>query len=581
MSLQTLNENLDIIQNLVIPFLEDDLDNIQKLDDEPNDVGGLTAAELKAEFDKAGNTIKEYLNETLIPQLSDTVAEAEARATAERERVANENIRVANENVRIENEDARQENETARVNAEKARADAEAARVREEQARVDRDTGIVAQATAQANAAKASAEQAATSVGAAAQEVTKAANQVTLAQKEVQNAKGQVSLAKQEVSNAQGKVEDAEAYAKGTRNGVAVGSSDPAYQNNAKYFADQAKETIGPTVTPETLQEALAPINQSVSALQTRVQPINLGGTGATTAAQALANLGGIAAGAVGNVHVWKRVQTLHNGADAVFEAVLTDTSQVIVGIPAAGSTVSVETQYSDSVSIDSSGKISLNSPTTATLTYSASYGVPTEILGKYVIIPGRSDTVYFIPTTATCTYESSSVCLNNVKTVTSNEVSPAVPPGTYTDYLSSTDRNAYTDGTVDNTTITYLGQLGEPNVKIEVRSYVGTGTRGANNALTISASGEIVLLVMLKWKDSYGNYTNVLNKGGSISDMIPSTLSTSYVQSYGSWGYGSGEPTNAKRSADGKSVSWYSTYDAENQFNVSGATYYYLIIYK
>lgn len=295
MSLQTLNENLDIIQNLVIPFLEDDLDNIQKLDDEPNDVGGLSAAKLKAEFDKSGNTIKEYLNETLIPQLSDTVAEAEVRATAERERVANENIRVANENIRIENEDARQENETARVNAEKARADAEAARVREEQARVDRDTGIVAQATAQANAAKASAEQAATSVGAAAQEVTKAANQVTLAQEEVQNAKDQVNLAKQEVSNAQGKVEDAEAYAKGTRNGVAVGSSDPAYHNNAKYFADQAKEAIGPTVTPETLQEALTPINQSVSSLQTRVQPINLGGTAASEANQARQNLGAAA----------------------------------------------------------------------------------------------------------------------------------------------------------------------------------------------------------------------------------------------------------------------------------------------
>jgi hypothetical protein len=294
-SLQTLNENLDIIQNLVIPFLEDDLDNIQKLDDEPNDVGGLSAAELKAEFDKSGNTIKEYLNETLIPQLSDTVAEAEVRATAERERVANENIRIGNENARIENEDARQENETARVNAEKARADAEAARVREEQARVDRDTGIVAQATTQANAAKTSAEQAATSVGAAAQEVTKAANQVTLAQEEVQNAKDQVSLAKQEVSNAQGKVEDAEAYAKGTRNGVAVGSSDPAYQNNAKYFADQAKEVIGPTVTPEALQEALTPINQSVSALQTRVQPINLGGTGASEANQARQNLGAAA----------------------------------------------------------------------------------------------------------------------------------------------------------------------------------------------------------------------------------------------------------------------------------------------
>lgn len=136
MSLQTLNENLDIIQSLVIPFLEDDLDNIQKLDDEPNDVGGLSAAELKAEFDKSGNTIKEYLNETLIPQLSDTVAEAEVRATAERERVANENIRIGNENTRIENEDARQENETARVQAENARADAESSRKNAESQRV-------------------------------------------------------------------------------------------------------------------------------------------------------------------------------------------------------------------------------------------------------------------------------------------------------------------------------------------------------------------------------------------------------------------------------------------------------------
>ncbi len=33
---------------------------------------------------------------------------------------------------------------------------------------------------------------------------------------------------------------DAEAYAKGTRGGTAVGSSDPAYHNNAQYFAGQA-----------------------------------------------------------------------------------------------------------------------------------------------------------------------------------------------------------------------------------------------------------------------------------------------------------------------------------------------------
>lgn len=51
--------------------LNDDLDIIQKLDDEPNDVGGMTAEELKATFDKSGNTIKDFLNKKLIPALEE------------------------------------------------------------------------------------------------------------------------------------------------------------------------------------------------------------------------------------------------------------------------------------------------------------------------------------------------------------------------------------------------------------------------------------------------------------------------------------------------------------------------------
>lgn len=42
--------------------IDDDMDIIQKLDDEPNDVGGLTAAELKEEFDSAGNIMKQRVN---------------------------------------------------------------------------------------------------------------------------------------------------------------------------------------------------------------------------------------------------------------------------------------------------------------------------------------------------------------------------------------------------------------------------------------------------------------------------------------------------------------------------------------
>ena len=38
---------------------------------------------------------------------------------------------------------------------------------------------------------------------------------------------------------------DAEAWAKGTRNGVPVTSSDPAYHNNAEYFKNEAAQYVG------------------------------------------------------------------------------------------------------------------------------------------------------------------------------------------------------------------------------------------------------------------------------------------------------------------------------------------------
>lgn len=52
-----------------IPTLETDLSIIQKLDDYPNDVGGLSAAELKAKFDEGGLTLQAYINNVLIPAL--------------------------------------------------------------------------------------------------------------------------------------------------------------------------------------------------------------------------------------------------------------------------------------------------------------------------------------------------------------------------------------------------------------------------------------------------------------------------------------------------------------------------------
>ena len=205
MSITPLSADLNIVQSLVIPDLDDDLDVIQKLDDEPNDVGGLTAAQLKAKFDEGPNAIKRYINNELLPAISDTVAEADARAKAEATRVAAEAARVTAEQGRASAENTRMSQEAARVAAEQGRAtaeqgrvtaeqgrvtaeqgrasaedtrvsqetarqDAEAERQAAEQARVDTDTGIVAQATQQATAAGQSANAAAGSAQTAAQQ---------------------------------------------------------------------------------------------------------------------------------------------------------------------------------------------------------------------------------------------------------------------------------------------------------------------------------------------------------------------------------------------------------------------------
>lgn len=75
------------------------VNNIQALSDKPNEIDGLTSAELKARFDKAGSDIKTYINETLteqvdaalstvsgeIPDVSNFVLKTDSRLTNSRQ----------------------------------------------------------------------------------------------------------------------------------------------------------------------------------------------------------------------------------------------------------------------------------------------------------------------------------------------------------------------------------------------------------------------------------------------------------------------------------------------------------------
>lgn len=61
---------------MAIPRMNDDMDVIAKLADRPNDTQGLTAAQLKARFDKSGVDIQKYINDTLLPYLESGSAAA-------------------------------------------------------------------------------------------------------------------------------------------------------------------------------------------------------------------------------------------------------------------------------------------------------------------------------------------------------------------------------------------------------------------------------------------------------------------------------------------------------------------------
>lgn len=59
---------------MALTKLTANVNNIQALSDRPNLTDGLTSAELKQRFDKAGADIKEYINDTLTSELDTELA---------------------------------------------------------------------------------------------------------------------------------------------------------------------------------------------------------------------------------------------------------------------------------------------------------------------------------------------------------------------------------------------------------------------------------------------------------------------------------------------------------------------------
>lgn len=245
-----LTADLNVVanSNLEIESLNGDLNIIQKLDDEPNDVGGLTSAQLKAKFDEAGNTIKTYINDTLIPAiLADDATEA-AREAAEQERVTAEQGRVSAEEARVAAETARDSAETVRQSAETARSGAESTRQSKEAARQ-------AAETARANAE--TERQAAENSRVEAESQRAAAEQARADENT-----GIVAQATAQAAAAAGSAQTAESWAVG-----GTGTREGENTNNAKYWAEQAQAVVGGDFATKTeAQGYVADHNQSATA---------------------------------------------------------------------------------------------------------------------------------------------------------------------------------------------------------------------------------------------------------------------------------------------------------------------------
>lgn len=186
---------------------------------------------------------------------------------------------------------------------------------------------------------------------------------------------------------------------------------------------------------------------------------------------------------------------------------------------------------YSDSVSVNDIGDVSLNNPSSAVYKMSewpSNFGI---LAGKFVRDQDNPSTIYYLPADVSIINNSGLVATKSQR-VTGHAAIPA------------------------NTTITYLGQLGG-GARIEVGSYVGTGTT-SGVTLTFESKPKIVIVKMTTYSYTlicmYEHTYGFTSQGTSSSVQVTTT-----------WGY--------------KSLTFKNSANSSTAFNDSGKIYEYIAI--
>ena len=266
----------------------------------------------------------------------------------------------------------------------------------------------------------------------------------------------------------------------------------------------------------------------------------------------------------VGNLHVWERVQSgvtyyLTSTDRNAYPDESSDGSSYLLGESESkqvseyydtGTTRYLNLSYSDSVVISGDGSsVELNNPTTVKIgaNASANFNVAKGKFCKFFQTSDTSVTVsitdlVFIPSDAkfSLTYP------NSRYTVTCSKVQSV---------------------TVVPCTITYLGQLGG-GARIEVGSYVGTGTYGSGNKNTLTFKNKRPKKVTVVPK-AHNNNSQFVSGYFPFVNGATSAVAKLLLGAYTS--------RNVNLSWSDYSVSWYSTEAADIQLNTKATTYFYV----
>lgn len=260
--------------------------------------------------------------------------------------------------------------------------------------------------------------------------------------------------------------------------------------------------------------------------------------------------------------------QSAEGGQDAYYTLGDAVSGSFYIGSFFAGSNSAVQYMVSDTPFVDESGSVSISNGTK--VTFSNSIGDPgTEsdaiakvkelFAGKYVMRTNDPETdsstmYYTLLTKNEVVYIPDDIGVSVLTAITGSPNSMALSK-----YQPVTGHAAIPA----NTTITYLGQLGEPGAKIEVVTYVGTGTYGEGNpcSVTLDFSPKLVF----RTAETSGNISGLYGATGTSYSLAVLPADDTYYPT----SFPMGQSTSlTKKSLDGKTISWYDTQHATYQLN-------------